>query len=219
MADKKLHDAFIDQLRDIYDAEKQTLKVLRKLGKAASSPELRKTFETHLEETQGQVSRLERVFSSFDEKVRGKRCDGIAGLIDEAKSVMDDDFDKPTMDACLIAAAQRMEHYEIAAYGTLVVWARSLDKDDVADLLEETLDEERATDELLSTIAMHDVNQDAADGGDADDEGEDDQNEEDDEEDEAESDKKDKSRRSAARKSKKASAKAETSKQKARRRR
>ena len=97
MADKKLHDAFIDQLRDIYDAEKQTLKVLRKLGKAASSPELRKTFETHLEETQGQVSRLERVFSSFDEKVRGKRCDGIAGLIDEAKSVMDDDFDKPTI--------------------------------------------------------------------------------------------------------------------------
>jgi ferritin-like metal-binding protein YciE len=214
MADKKLHDAFIDQLRDIYDAEKQTLKVLRKLGKAASSPELRKTFETHLEETQGQVSRLERVFSSFDEKVRGKRCDGIAGLIDEAKSVMDDDFDKPTMDACLIAAAQRMEHYEIAAYGTLVVWARSLDKDDVADLLEETLDEERATDELLSTIAMHDVNQDAADGGDADDEDDEDGGEDD----EAESDKTDKSR-SASGKSEKGSGKAETSKQKTRRRR
>ena len=102
-----LHDAFIDELRDAYDAEKQLTKALPKMAKAASSPELRDAFEMHLEETRGQVERLEEVFASLDEKVRGKHCDGIAGIIEEGKAVMEEDFDDVTMDACLIAGAQR----------------------------------------------------------------------------------------------------------------
>ena len=114
-----LHDAFIDELRDTYDAEKQLTKALPKLAKAATNAKLRAAFETHLKETQGQIARLEQVFESLDEKVRGKHCDGIAGIIEEGKSVMEEDFDETTMDACLIAAGQRAEHYEMAAYGTL----------------------------------------------------------------------------------------------------
>ena len=121
-----LHDAFIDELRDTYDAEKQLTKALPKLAKAASNPKLRQAFENHLAETQGQVARLEQVFESLDEKVRGKHCDGIAGIIDEGKSIMEEDFDETTMDACLIAAGQRAEHYEMAAYGTLVAWAQAM---------------------------------------------------------------------------------------------
>ena len=118
-----LHDAFIDELRDTYDAEKQLTKALPKMAKAASNPKLREAFESHLEETRGQIERLEQVFASLDEKVRGKHCDGIAGIIEEGKSIMEEDFDETTMDACLIAAGQRVEHYEMAAYGTLVAWA------------------------------------------------------------------------------------------------
>ena len=110
-----LHDAFIDELRDTYDAEKQLTKALAKLAKAASHPKLRQAFESHLEETRGQIERLEQVFESLDEKVRGKHCDGIAGIIEEGKSIMEEDFDETTMDACLIAAGQRAEHYEMAA--------------------------------------------------------------------------------------------------------
>ena len=121
-----LHDAFLDELRDAYDAEKQLTKALPKMAKAASSPDLRKAFETHLEETRGQIDRLEHVFASLDEKVRGKHCDGIAGIIEEGKAVMEEDFDEATMDACLIAGGQRAEHYEMAAYGTLVAWARAM---------------------------------------------------------------------------------------------
>jgi ferritin-like metal-binding protein YciE len=119
-----LHDAFIDELRDTYDAERQLTKALAKLAKAAAAPPLREAFESHLVETQGQIERLEQVFESLDEKVRGKHCDGIAGIIEEGKSIMEEDFDDDTMDACLIAAGQRAEHYEMAAYGTLVAWAR-----------------------------------------------------------------------------------------------
>ena len=158
-----LHDAFIDELRDAYDAEKQLTKALPKMAKAASSPDLRAAFEAHLEETRGQIARLEQVFASLDEKVRGKHCDGIAGIIEEGKSVMEEDFDDATMDACLIAGAQRAEHYEMAAYGTLVAWATAMGHTDAADLLQETLDEEKATDEKLTTIAEGGVNQDAAD--------------------------------------------------------
>jgi len=158
-----LHDAFIDELRDSYDAEKQLTKALPKLAKAASSPELRKAFESHLKETQGHVTRIEEVFASLDEKVKGKHCDGIAGIIEEGKSVMEEDFDEATMDACLIASGQRAEHYEMAAYGTLVAWARALGHDDAADLLQQTLDEEKAADEKLSMIAENGVNQEAAD--------------------------------------------------------
>ena len=119
-----LHDAFIDELRDSYDAEKQLTKALPKLAKAANSPKLRSAFETHLKETLGHIERLEQVFESIEEKPRGKHCDGIAGIIEEGKSIMGEDFDEATMDACLIAAGQRAEHYEMAAYGTLVAWAR-----------------------------------------------------------------------------------------------
>jgi ferritin-like metal-binding protein YciE len=158
-----LHDAFVDELRDTYDAEKQVTKALPKMMRAASSPELRMAFETHLEETREQVARLEEVFASLDEKVRGKHCDGVAGIIEEGKSIMEEDFDDTTMDACLIAAAQRVEHYEMAAYGTLVAWARAMGHTAAADLLQQTLDEEKATDEKLTSLAEGGINQEAAD--------------------------------------------------------
>src|SRR5688500_7437296 len=158
-----LHEAFMDELRDVYDAEKQLTKALPKLAKASTNPELRTAFEKHLEETRGQIERLEEVFGSLDEKVRGKHCDGIAGIIDEGKTIMEEDFDEATMDACLIAAGQRAEHYEMAAYGTLVAWARAMGHDDAADLLQQTLDEEKAADKKLSVLAEGGINKGAAD--------------------------------------------------------
>src|SRR3954470_6119043 len=158
-----LHDAFVDELRDSYDAEKQLTKALTKLAKAASNPKLREAFESHLQETQGHIERLEQVFESLDEKVRGKHCDGIAGIIEEGKSIMEEDFDDTTMDACLIAAGQRAEHYEMAAYGTLVAWAEAMGHADAAELLQQTLDEEKATDKKLSGLAEGGINQSAAD--------------------------------------------------------
>lgn len=158
-----LHDAFIDELRDAYDAEKQLTKALPKMAKAASSPELRAAFESHLEETLEQLERLEQVLESLDETVRGKHCDGIAGIIEEGKAVMEEDFDETTMDACLIAGGQRAEHYEMAAYGTLVAWARAMGHTEVAGLLQQTLDEEKAADEKLTSLAEGGINQEAAD--------------------------------------------------------
>ena len=163
MADGTLHDAFLDELRDAYDAEKQLTKALPKLARAASSSALRTAFEKHLEETRGHVDRLERVFESLDEKVRGKHCDGIAGIIEEGKSVMEEDFDESTMDACLIAGGQRAEHYEMAAYGTLVAWAQVMGHVEAANLLQQTLDEEKAADKKLSQLAEGGINQVAAD--------------------------------------------------------
>ena len=157
-----IHDAFVEELRDTYDAEKQLIKALPKMAKAASSAELRSAFETHLEETRGHVERLEQVFESLEEKVKGKHCEGIAGIIEEGKSIMGEDFDEAAMDACLIAAGQRAEHYEMAAYGTLVAWARAMGHTEAADLLQETLDEEKATDEKLTTLAEGGINQEAA---------------------------------------------------------
>ena len=158
-----LHDAFLDELRDAYDAEKQLTKALPKMAKAATSPVLRDAFEAHLEETRGHVDRLEQVMQGLGEKVQGKHCDGIAGIIEEGKSVMEEDFDDPTMDACLIAAGQRAEHYEMAAYGTLVAWAEAMGHTEAANLLQETLDEEKAADEKLTALAEAGINQDAAD--------------------------------------------------------
>ena len=157
-----LHDAFIDELRDTYDAERQLLKALPKLAKASTSTELRDAFESHLEETRGHVDRLEQVFEGLGEKVRGKHCDGIAGIIEEGKSIMQEEFDETTMDACLIAAGQRAEHYEMAAYGTLVAWARAMGHTDAADLLQQTLDEEGEADKKLSSLAEGGINQTAA---------------------------------------------------------
>ena len=158
-----LHDMFIDELRDTYDAEKQLTKALAKLAKASSNPKLRQAFESHLQETQGQIDRLEQIFESLDEKVRGKHCDGIAGIIEEGKSIMDEDLDETTMDACLIAAGQRAEHYEMAAYGTLVAWAQAMGHTEAAKLLQKTLDEEKAADKKLSGLAEGGINQSAAD--------------------------------------------------------
>jgi len=173
-----LHEAFVDELRDAYDAEKQLTKALPKLAKAAASPGLRAAFESHLEETRGQIERLEQVFESLDERVRGKHCDGITGIIDEGKSIMEEDFDDATMDACLIAAGQRAEHYEMAAYGTLVAWARQMGHTKAAKLLQETLDEEKAADVKLSSLAESGINQAAADSSQSGDEDEADEEEE-----------------------------------------
>jgi len=158
-----LHDAFLDELRDAYDAEKQLTKALPKLAKAATSPVLRDAFESHLEETRGHVERLEEVMEGLGEKVRGKHCDGIAGIIEEGKSVMEEDFDEDTMDACLIASGQRAEHYEMAAYGTLIAWAKAMGHSDAAGILQSILDEEKAADEKLSSLAEGGINQKAAD--------------------------------------------------------
>ena len=165
-----LHDAFVDELRDSYDGEKQLTKALAKLAKAATSPQLREAFEAHLEETQGQIERLEQVFELLEEKARGKHCDGIAGIVEEGKSIMEEEFDETTMDACLIAAGQRAEHYEMAAYGTLVAWAKAMGHTEAAKLLQQTLDEEKAADKKLSGLAEGGINQGAADAAHADDE-------------------------------------------------
>jgi ferritin-like metal-binding protein YciE len=159
-----LHDAFIDELRDAYDAEKQLTKALAKMAKAASSEELSEAFQGHLEETKGQIAKLEQVFGTLGEKVRGKHCDGIAGIIAEGASAMEEDFDDETMDACLIASGQRAEHYEMAAYGTLVAWAKTMGHTEAADLLEEILGEEKAADEKLSALAEGGINEAASAG-------------------------------------------------------
>ncbi len=173
MADSgTLHDAFLDELRDAYDAERQLTKALPKMAKAATSPKLRQAFETHLEETQGQIERLEQVFEVLDEKVKGKHCDGMEGIIEEGKSVMNQDLEDATMDACLIASGQRAEHYEMAAYGTLVAWARALGYTEAAGLLQTTLDEEKAADEKLSALAEGGINEGAVNPGSSEDEDE-----------------------------------------------
>jgi ferritin-like metal-binding protein YciE len=173
-----LHDAFIDELRDTYDAERQLTKALAKLAKAATAPELRDAFQSHLEETQVQIQRLEQVFETVEEKARGKHCEGIAGIIEEGKAIMAEDFDGATMDACLIAAGQRAEHYEMAAYGTLVAWARAMGQTEAAELLQQTLEEEKAADEKLSGLAEGGINQSAADASEtADDESDEDEDE------------------------------------------
>ena len=162
MADT-LRDAFLDELKDAYDAEKQLTKALPKMAKAATSPELREAFEMHLDETRGQIDRLEQIFELLDEKAKGKHCDGIEGILTEGSAVMEEDFEDSTMDACLIASGQRAEHYEMAAYGTLVSWAQVLGRPDVARLLEQTLNEEKAADTKLTNLAERGINKAAAD--------------------------------------------------------
>lgn len=157
-----LHDAFVDELRDAYDAEKQLIKALPKLAKAATAPQLREAFQSHLEETRSHVDRLEQVFEVIGERARGKHCDGIAGIIEEGKSVMEESFEDATMDACLIAAGQRAEHYEMAAYGTLAAWAKAMGLAQAAEILDSILEEEKAADEKLSMLAEEGINEDAA---------------------------------------------------------
>ncbi len=159
---KTLHDIFLDEIRDVYNAEKQLTKALPKLAKSATSVELKSAFQSHLKETEGHISRLERVFAALGEKVRGKHCDGIEGIIEEGKSLMEEDLDEVTMDAGLIAAGQRAEHYEMAAYGVLVAWAQAMGHTQAADLLQQNLDEEKAADEKLNQLAEGGINREAA---------------------------------------------------------
>ena len=167
---KTYQDAFLDEVRDTYDAEKQIVKALPGMIRSATSEELRAGLEEHLGETRVQVERLERVFEMLGEKPRGKHCAGMAGILEEGKSVLEEEFDEATTDACIIASGQRVEHYEFAAYGTLVAWARAIGHDEAVALLEETLEEEKAADEKLSAVAES-INAEAASNGEGDDEG------------------------------------------------
>jgi ferritin-like metal-binding protein YciE len=151
--DKTLEDLFEDGLKDIYYAENKILKALPKMAKAAQSDELRDALTKHLKETENQVSRLEKVFSAIDQKARGKKCPAIEGIIDEGAEIMKEFKGMPALDAGLISAAQAVEHYEISRYGTLRRWAEQMGLDDAVELLDETLQEEKNTDEILTEIA------------------------------------------------------------------
>jgi ferritin-like metal-binding protein YciE len=158
---KKLDDLFQDTLKDIYFAEKKILTALPKMAKAAQNDDLRAAFEKHEGETEEHVSRLEQVFEQIGEKPQGKTCDAIMGLLDEGKEIMNEYKGSPALDAGLLAAAQAVEHYEISRYGTLCTWAEELGHNDSAELLKETLEEEKATDETLTELAESIVNQEA----------------------------------------------------------
>src|SRR5436853_1271804 len=160
-SEKNLHELFHETLKDIYFAEKKILSALPKMAKAARSRELKAAFEKHLNETEGQVERLEQVFSSLDESPKGKTCDAILGIIEEGKEVMEEYKGKPALDAGLLAAAQAVEHYEISRYGTLKTWADEMGLGDAARLLQETLDEEAATDKALTKLATSVINLEA----------------------------------------------------------
>ena len=157
-----LREVFSDELKDIYDAEQQIVKALPDMVKAASTPELQRAFEGHLEETKGHVQRIERIFESMGEPAKGKKCDGLRGILKEGDAAIDLDGDAKTRDAALIAAAQRVEHYEIAVYGSLKTWASQMGDESAASLLEETLNEEKAADQKLTDIAVRSVNSRAA---------------------------------------------------------
>ena len=158
-APKTLEDLFHDTLKDIYYAEKKILSTLPKMTKAAQSDELKAAFEKHRGETQGQVERLEKVFAMIDKKPQGKTCAAIVGITEEGAEIMEEYKGSPAHDAGLLAAAQAVEHYEITRYGTLRTWAEELGLDEAVSLLQETLDEEEATDEALTGIAESVVNQ------------------------------------------------------------
>jgi ferritin-like metal-binding protein YciE len=153
MNTEQLQELLIDSVRDIYDAEKQLVKALPKMAKAADSEELAEGIEQHLEETKGQVERLEKVFDLLDIPAKGKLCKGMKGLIDEGAEALEDEAG-PLRDLAIIAAAQRVEHYEISAYGTARAIAEQIGNGDVAELLQQTEDEEKAADENLSKVAM-----------------------------------------------------------------
>ncbi|QRM30565.1 ferritin-like domain-containing protein [Microvirga sp. VF16] len=160
--DKTLNDLFLHTLKDIYYAEKQILKALPKMAKNAESEELRQAFETHREETEGQIERLEKIFVMLDKPARGVQCEAINGLIEEGKEVMEDFADSEALDAGILAAAQAVEHYEITRYGSLKTWAQELGMSDAAKLLDQNLQEEKKTDKLLTELAEARVNTKAA---------------------------------------------------------
>ena len=160
--EKTLDDLFLDTLKDIFYAEKQIVKALPKMAKAATSSELKAGFEKHLAESEGHIERLEQVFELIGKPARGKTCDAILGILEDGKSIMDEFKGTIALDAGLVSAAQAVEHYEIARYGTLKTWAQQLGLSDAATLLDATLQEEIATDRTLSQIAVGEANRKAA---------------------------------------------------------
>lgn len=163
---KTLDDLLAHELKDLYSAEKQLTKALPKMAKAATSEDLRTAFESHLEETEQHINRLERILEKLELPTRGPKCKAMEGLLEEGKEILEEEMDDNVRDAAMIAAAQRVEHYEIAGYGCARTFAELLGHSEVVELLQETLDEEKATDEKLTEIAMQHVNQEAAVGGD-----------------------------------------------------
>ena len=162
MPEKDLNALFLDTLKDIYYAEKQIYKSLPKMARAAQSDQLRAAFEKHHDETEGHIERLEQVFELLGKPARGKKCDAIESILDEGKEVMEEYEETPALDAGLLAAAQAVEHYEISRYGTLKAWAGRLGMNDAVKLLDETLAEEKKTDDTLTRIAVSAVNAEAA---------------------------------------------------------
>ena len=153
MAVETLSELFVEQLRDLYDAENQLIKALPKMAEGATSDELRQGFEEHLEQTKAHAQRIEQIFEQLGEKAKGKKCKAMEGLVKEGAETLDEDMDENVKDAALIAAAQRVEHYEIAGYGTARTYANLLGEDEAAFLLEETLKEEKETDAKLTQLA------------------------------------------------------------------
>ena len=151
--DNDLHELFLEELADVHNAEQQLTKALPKMAKTAESDELREAFEEHLEETREHVSRLEQVAKSLDESIKRKTCAAMKGLIEEANDIIKEQKDSSALDAGLIAAAQKVEHYEIASYGTLIAWAQQMGHNEAVQLLKETLDEEKAADDKLTSVA------------------------------------------------------------------
>ena len=159
---QSLQDLLVEQLKDLFSAENQLIKALPKMAKGASSPDLRGGFEEHLEQTKGQLDRLERIFENVGEKPKGKKCAAMEGLIEEGEEMVSNAKDSPILDAGLIAAAQKVEHYEMASYGCARTWAEQLGHDEAAGLLQETYEEEKATDEKLTELAKQTINQEAS---------------------------------------------------------
>ena len=159
-----LRELYIDELRDLYNAETQLTKALPKMARASSNAELRQAFEEHLRQTSEHVSRLEQIFEMLEEKASGKKCLGMEGLVKEGAETMQEDYEDPVMDSAIIGAAQRVEHYEIAGYGTAKEFANLLGEDEHVSLLEQTLDEEKQTDEKLTQLA-EEINQQAQEAG------------------------------------------------------
>ena len=151
--DTSLHELFLEELADVYNAEQQLTKALPKIARNCQSDELREAIESHLEETQQHVSRLEEVAQSLDESIKRKTCAAMQGLVKEGEEIMREQKDSSALDAAIIAAAQKVEHYEIASYGTLVAWAERMGHDQATELLRETLEEEKAADEKLTSVA------------------------------------------------------------------
>jgi ferritin-like metal-binding protein YciE len=159
---KTMNDLFVHTLQDIYYAENQITKALPKMIEKASDPQLKQAFQTHLGETEGQIRRLEEVFRLHGAEKKGVTCEAIDGIVSEAKSVIGEVDDAQVLDAAMLASAQAVEHYEISRYGTLVAWAKQLGREDCARLLQQTLDEEKATDGKLSQLAGSAINRQAA---------------------------------------------------------